>query len=155
MENAIPQYGNVQLSIDGKAIVPVNFLPAQPESLPDVWYFATFAYFPYFDQSQRDTDDNVVRTNYFPTPENIGLWKKKVSAIFGERMKEEGKLAYGLELGRMAQKEGWVMRGEKNEPTVSTANNVMDFFWSRSAYVRQGQQHRHDCCNFMELVSCS
>ena len=43
-------------------------------------------------------------------------------------MKEEGKLAYGLELGNVAQREGWMVKGQKNEPTVSTANNVLEFF---------------------------
>ena len=46
-------------------------------------------------------------------------------------MKEEGKLAYGLELGRIAQREGWMVKGQKNEPTVSTANNVLEFFLVR------------------------
>ena len=130
-DDAIPQYGKVQLSSDGKAIIPVNFLPGQPESLPDVWYYATLEYFAYFDRSQRDKDDNVVKKHRFATPETIQLWKEKVSSIFGETMKEEGKLAYGLELGRIAQREGWMMKGQKNEPKVSTDNNVLELFFSQ------------------------
>ena len=74
----IPNYGDVTLDDEGRALLPYNFLPTLVDQLPDEWYYGTYPWFKYFDQAQRDAaGKQVIATQGLSTasPENVEKWK--------------------------------------------------------------------------------
>ena len=55
----VPNYGDIVLDNDGRAILPFDFLPAVFEQLPDDWFYATYQWFKFFDKHQRDLTGRV------------------------------------------------------------------------------------------------
>jgi hypothetical protein len=81
----LPLYGAVEVSSDGNAILPHDFLPAHPEKLPEDWFYGTIGYWRYFDQTQRDKLGNVSAPPHLslPTPDNVKKWQAKAISVFG------------------------------------------------------------------------
>ena len=104
-EVSVPHYGEITLDDEGRAYLPHDFLPALVDKLPNEWYYATYPWFKYFDQTQRDASGELVlasRELTNPVPENVDKWKLFVKRMFITRFKEEGRLCYGVEMGSMA-----------------------------------------------------
>ena len=99
----VPSYdAAIVLDAEGNAMLPCNFMPAQVDKLPDVWFYSTYAWYKFFDQNQRDAKGNVSPSDNLPMaiPANVDQWRALVFRTFGDRFNEEGKYQYGLELGR-------------------------------------------------------
>ena len=103
----VPEYGDVTEDSEGRAYLPFDFLPALVDKLPDTWYYATYPWFKYFDNTQRDAAGKVRATSELATvgPVNMNIWKQFVKRMFVKRFKEEGRLQYGKEMGKMAASE--------------------------------------------------
>ena len=131
----VPQYDGVTVNKDGCAILPVNFLPAPVDQLPSEWFYATYDYFPYFDNTQRDDNDKVriPPRQKTATPANVAKWRKKAHTIFGNYFHEIAKYHYGNEVGRMTEKDGWKVKGTGGGPVVSTADNVLNMLFEEVA----------------------
>ncbi len=77
-EFIVPEYGEITEDKDGRAYLPYDFLPALVDKLPDEWYYATYSWFKYFDNIQRDaTDKRVLAPSGLATvgPDNVEKWK--------------------------------------------------------------------------------
>ena len=131
----LPLYGPVEVSSDGNAILPHDFLPAPTEKLPEDWFYGTIGYWRYFDQTQRDKSGNVSAPPHLslPTPDNVKKWKAKAMAVFGSTFHETGKYCYGVEMGRLAGKEGHKLKGVGVAPAISSIENVHDMLFERVA----------------------
>ena len=131
----LPLYGAVEVSSDGNAILPHDFLPAHPEKLPEDWFYGTIGYWRYFDRTQRDKLGNVSAPPHLslPTPDNVKKWQAKAMSVFGSTFHETGKYCYGMEMGRLAGIEGHELEGVGVAPAVSSIENVQDMLFERVA----------------------
>ena len=131
----LPLYGAVEVSSDGNAILPHDFLPAHPKKLPEDWFYGTIGYWRYFDQTQRDKLGNVSAPPHLslPTPDNVKKWQAKAMSVFGSTFHETGKYCYGMEMGRLAGIEGHELEGVGVAPAVSSIENVQDMLFERVA----------------------
>ena len=103
-EVIVPDYGEITLDKEGRAHLPYDFLPTLVDKLPEEWYYATYSWFKYFDNTQRDATGKHVRApSGLATvgPENVNKWKQFVKRMFVKRFKEEGRFRYGMEMGKM------------------------------------------------------
>ena len=102
-EVIVPSYGEITLDKEGRAYFPYDFLPALVDKLPEEWYYATYPWFKYFDNTQRDATGTCVRApSELATvgPDNVNKWKQFVKRMFVKRFKEEGRFHYGMEMGK-------------------------------------------------------
>ena len=131
----LPLYGAVEVSSDRNVILPHDFLPAQPEKLPEDWFYGTIGYWRYFDRTQRDKLGNVSAPPHLslPTPDNVKKWQAKAMSVFGSTFHETGKYCYGMEMGRLAGIEGHELEGVGVAPAVSSIENVQDMLFERVA----------------------
>ena len=123
----VPNYdAAIVLDAEGNAMLPCNFMPAQVDKLPDVWFYSTYAWFKFFDQNQRDAKGNVSPSDSLKLalPGNVDRWKALVFRTFGDRFNEEGKYQHGLELGQRANKDGLEIGGRDGRK-ADTINLVM------------------------------
>ena len=106
-EIVIPQYHAPEEDDDGNAILPLNFLPAMVDKLPEDWFIRTYPYYKYIDKNQRDKDGNVCAPFRLSTanPANVKKWRELAISVFVDRFTEEGKHHYGLEIAKMAMKD--------------------------------------------------
>ena len=123
----IPNYEQIKEDPDGNAILPCDFLPAVFDKLPDDWFYSTYSWFKYFDWTQRDTNGNAFASSGLTTanPVNIEKWKVVARRIFHDSFKEEGKYRYGLEVGRMALRDGIQCGGKKGGRRAETPDLAM------------------------------
>jgi len=68
-----------------------------------------------------------------PTPDNVKKWKAKAMAVFGSTFHETGKYCYGVEMGRLAGKEGHKLKGVGVAPTISSIENMHDMLFKQVA----------------------
>ena len=134
-EVVIPRYGDVEVREDGYALLPYNFLPNMVNMLHDDWFIETYAYFKYFDKSQRDEHGNVVESpdRSRANQANVELWKNLALRIFHTTFKEYGKYHYGLEIGRMAENDGYTFRTKKGSKPADTPDQAMNLLFNEVA----------------------
>jgi len=94
---------------DGNAVLPCDFMPGLLEKLPDDRYYIMHQWYKYFDKTQRGQSGKIWVPSKLTTanPENVAKWKEVTTKIFVVDFKEEGKYRYGIEIGRMADIDGW------------------------------------------------
>ena len=68
-----PEYGDLTEDSEGHAYLPFDFLPALVDKLPDDWYYATYSWFKYFNNTQRDAAGKVRAPSGLATvgPDNV------------------------------------------------------------------------------------
>ena len=83
-EIIIPQYNEPEEDNEGNAILPLDFLPAMVDKLPDDWFIRTYPYYKYLDKNQRDKDGKVCAPFHLLTanPENVKNWRELASRVF-------------------------------------------------------------------------
>ena len=106
-------------------------MPGLVEKLPDDWVYVTYPWYKFFDKNQRDSSGAVSAPKELSTanPDNVTKWKTLVQRMFVDRFKEEGRYHYGVEIGRMALKDGYKYEGKKedgrNADTTELAQKVL------------------------------
>ena len=57
-------------------MLPCNFMPAQFDKLPDIWFYSTYEWFKFFDQNQHDTKGDVSPSDnlLMAIPVNVDQW---------------------------------------------------------------------------------
>ena len=105
----LPKYGEVEENGDGNAVLPCDFMPGLLEKLPHDCYYRTYQWYKYFDKTQRDQSGEIRVPSELTTenPTNVAKWKEVAKKIFVVDFKEEGKYRYGVEIGQMADIDGW------------------------------------------------
>ena len=142
-EIIIPQYDAPEEDYDGNAILPLNFLPAMVDKLPDDWFIRTYPYYKYVDKNQRDKDGNVcapVRL-FTANPANVKKWRELAIRIFVDRFTEEGKYHYGLEIAKMAMKDKHRVEVLKDGRQSETPDIAQEIIFNKIAPDLLGRGH--------------
>ena len=99
------------------------------------YFYTMYRWYKYFDKEQR-TEYGVVassKTLDVADSKNMAKWKELVSRMFDQSSKEEGKLQYGLEVGRISLAGGHRCEGEKGGRTADTPELATKVLFNHSA----------------------